>query len=186
MYLSCLTSENLRQFLNDNDGICNFKSVYIYYSCTIKQISIFGSCLPEPGKCPGKPLTTLSDWPSGPIYQYHWYHISFGNRISLISIYILEIFFKPRSYPTSINEETTVVIISSMNFCNFKSYPFDTLENLIWWLILKPYLHSGIANGFLIYRGHNPKNRPIPILVYSSFNLPIKSLRHIRPCNNEY
>ena len=40
-------------------------------------------------------------------------YIGFGDNI------------KPRSYPTSIDEETTVVIISSMNFCNFKSYPFE-------------------------------------------------------------
>ena len=38
---------------------------------------------------------------------------------------------KLRSYPTNIDEETTVVIISGMNFCNFKSCPLDTPRNLI-------------------------------------------------------
>ena len=109
-------------------------------------------------------------WYFNPEYEMSWktfHHVTGSTQWSDISV--LEITFKPRSYPTSIDEETIVVIISSMNFCNFKSCPFDTLSNPIWWLISKPYLHSGFANSFLIYRGHNPKNRSIPIFVYLIF-----------------
>ena len=62
---------------------------------------ISGSCPPEPGKCPGKPLIALPDRPDGPPYR------------------LFEMTFKIKSYTTIINgEETTVVIVSDMNFCN--------------------------------------------------------------------
>ena len=59
------------------------------------------------------------------------------------------------SHPTSIDEGTTVVIISGMNVYNFKSCPLNTLRNPIWWLISKPYFHIEISNSLPIYRGHN-------------------------------
>ena len=74
---------------------------------------------------------------------------------------------KPRTYPTSIDEGTTGVIITGMSaLCNFKSRPLDSPRNSIWWLISKPYMHIEIVNGVQIYRGHNSPNRPIPILLY--------------------
>ena len=76
-------------------------------------MSICGSCLPEPGKCPGKHLIALAG-------------LTLGADISAF-----EITFKPRSYPTSIDEGTTVVIICAMKFCNFESCPLDTRRNLI-------------------------------------------------------
>ena len=66
-------------------------------------MSISGSCLPEPVKYPRKPLIALPDRPYGPIC-------------------------KARSYPTSVNERTTVVIISGMNFCNFGVVPSKLSE----------------------------------------------------------
>ena len=39
--------------------------------------------------------------------------------------------FKLRSYPITIDEGTTVVIISGMNFCGVKSCPLDTPRNTI-------------------------------------------------------
>ena len=40
--------------------------------------------------------------------------------------------FKPKSYATNYTDEgTTVVIISGMNACNFKTYPIDTPRNPI-------------------------------------------------------
>ena len=44
--------------------------------------------------------------------------------------------------------------------------------NLICWLISKPYLRSEIANGILIYRGHNSQNRPFPIICVWQAGLP--------------
>ena len=55
-------------------------------------MTIFGSCLPKPGKCPEKPLIALSDRPQ-------WFDIS-----------TLEITLKPRSCPISVDEGTTIVI----------------------------------------------------------------------------
>ena len=70
---------------------------------------------------------------------------------------------KARSYPSGMDERTTVVIISGMNFCNFKSCPLNTPRNPIRWLMSKPYLHSEIPNRFSdILRAP----LPIPILVY--------------------
>ena len=65
-------------------------------------MSIFDCCLPEPGKCPGKPLIALPDRPYKPIF--------------------FEITFKLRSYPTSIDEGTTINTKSGMNSCNFNLY----------------------------------------------------------------
>ena len=78
------------------DAGSNFKS------CTIKRISmsISGSCLTAPGNCPGQPLIALQDRPCGPI-----------NRL-------FEITINPWSYATSVDEGTTAVIVSGMNFYN--------------------------------------------------------------------
>ena len=94
-----------------------------------------------------KPLIALLHRPDGSIY------------------WLIEITFKSRSCPPSVYEGTTIVIISGMNFCISNSCPLDTPRNTIWWLILKPYLHCEISNGIYIYRGHNSRNRPNPILV---------------------
>ena len=46
------------------------------------------------------------------------------------SIYwLFEITFKSRSYPTNIDEGTTIVIMSGMNFGSFKSCSLDTPGN---------------------------------------------------------
>ena len=104
-------------------------------------MSIFGSCLTKPGKYTGKPLIALLIRPNWPI-----------NRLS-------EITFKPRSYAIITNDGTTVVIISSINACNFQSCPLDTPRNPIWWLISKPYLHSEIPNWYSdISRAQLPKS----------------------------
>ena len=66
---------------------------------------ISNSCLSEQGKCPRNPLIALPDWPNVAIYRLY------------------AITFKPRSYPSSIDEGTTVVIICGMNFCNFELSP---------------------------------------------------------------
>ena len=58
----------------------------------------------------------------------------------------------PRSNPTSIDEVTTVVIISGINFWNFNSQKSNMVADI------KPYLHTEIANGFLIYEGQNSQN----------------------------
>ena len=63
-------------------------------------MSISGSCLPEPGKCLGKPASP--DRPDGSVY------------------WLLRTLFKPRSYPTSIEEGTTdffviVVVVPSIS-----------------------------------------------------------------------
>ena len=73
----------------------------------IKRISmlISGSCLPKPGKCPGEPLIALSDQTDGSIYR------------------LFEITFKPRSYPASIDEWTTLVIISGKFFVILRFSP---------------------------------------------------------------
>ena len=80
-------------------------------ACTIQRISmlISGSCLPKPVKCPRKPLIALPDWP----------------RLGLLQT------LKLRSYPTNINEGTTIAIMGSMNFCNFKSCPLDTRSDMV-------------------------------------------------------
>ena len=59
---------------------------------------ISGSCLPKPGECPGTIHMALAGWPYGPIYRR------------------LEIIFRPRRNPTSLNEGTAVVIIGGMIF----------------------------------------------------------------------
>ena len=89
-----------------------------------------------------------------------------------------EITLKQRSYPTSVDEGTTVLIISGMNFCNFKICPLDTPRNPIWWLVSNPILQSEIANGIPIYRGHNSQNWPIPILVYGQQVYRLGLLQH--------
>ena len=38
-------------------------------------MSISSSRLSEPGKCPGKPLIALPDWPCGPIYWLTTYAV---------------------------------------------------------------------------------------------------------------
>ena len=48
------------------------------------------------------------------------------------NISAFEITYKPWSCPTSINEGATVVIMSGINYCIFKSCPLDTLRNPIW------------------------------------------------------
>ena len=55
-------------------------------------MSVSGSCLTEPGECPGKPPIALQNRPNGPVYRLH------------------KIPFYQRSYPTSIDEGTTVAI----------------------------------------------------------------------------
>ena len=90
----------------------------------------------------------------------------FTESIQWADISAVEVTVKLRIHPTSIDEGTTIVIRSCMNFCYFKSRPLDTPRNPIWWLISKPYLHSEISIGIPIYRGHNSKNWPVPILVY--------------------
>ena len=103
---------------------------------TIKRISmsISGSCLPKPGKCPGKPLIALPDQSNVSMYRFL------------------------RWYPIGIDEGRTAVIISGMDFCDCKSCPFDTPRNPIWWMISKPYLHSEIANWCTnIWRARLPK-----------------------------
>ena len=108
----------------------------------VKMISmpIFISGLPEPGNCTGKSLRPIAllDRSNGSTYQ------------------LFEITFKPKSYPTSIDEGTTVVIISGMNVCYFKSCPLDTPRNPIWW---NPYLCSKTASRYTdILRAQLPKS----------------------------
>ena len=117
-------------------------------------MSISCSCLPEPGKCPGKPLIALPDRLCGPIYRHLIYHLNQRKYI----------FIEGSEFRCP--EGTAVVIIGGMNFCNFKSCPLESPRYPIWRLISKPYLHSEIANDLLIYGGHNSQNGPIPFLVY--------------------
>ena len=95
-------------------GIWHAYQSYDYAStCTIKRTlkSISGSCLSEPGECPGIPLIALGVRTNRPTYR------------------LFEITFKPRSYPTSINEGTTVVIFGGIDFCSFKSCAFGSPRN---------------------------------------------------------
>ena len=55
------------------------------------------------------------------------YRVSGSTQWADISAF--EITFKLKSYPTNIDEGTTVVITSSMKFCNFKSCPLNTTRN---------------------------------------------------------
>ena len=73
-------------------------------------MSISGSCLPETVKCPGKPLIALQ------IGIYLSYAYDFTGSTIWADISASNITFKPRSYPTSIDEGTTIAIISGMNF----------------------------------------------------------------------
>ena len=70
---------------------------------------------------------------------------------------------KPRSYPTNIDEEATVLIKSGMVFVFLKSCPLDTPGNLIWFLISKPYLHSGKS-----HRYSDISRAQLPRLTYSN------------------
>ena len=76
-------------------------------------MSIFRSCLPEPGKCPGKPPIDLPDQPNELIYC------------------LFDVTFEPGSYPTGIGEGTTVVSVNGIKFCDFKGCPLDTPRNPI-------------------------------------------------------
>ena len=72
-----------------------------------------------------------------------------------VDMLAFEILFKQMSNPTIIDEGTTAVIISGMNFGNFGCRPLDTIGNPKWWMIPKLYLHCEIANSVPIYWGHN-------------------------------
>ena len=76
------------------------------------------SCLPKPGKYPEKPRIALPGRPNHSLTQW-------------IGISAFEIVFKPRGYPTRIDEGTTIVNTCGMNFCNSKSCPLDTPRNPI-------------------------------------------------------
>ena len=77
---------------------------------------ICGSCIPERVKYPGKPLVALPDRVSKKLI-YIYIYISFLDT------------FKPRSYPTTVDEGTTIAIIGGMMNVVFKSCPLDTLGN---------------------------------------------------------
>ena len=68
-------------------------------------MSISGGCPPEPGNCPRKPPIALQIRLNGLIYRP------------------FESTFKPRSYPTSIDEGTTVIIICGMIFVILRVVP---------------------------------------------------------------
>ena len=121
---------------------------------------ISGSCLPEPVKCPSKPLIAFPHRPCGPIYQLFRWHLSlqcqWGDNYSYYQWH---------------------------EFCNLKSFPLITPRNPIWWLISKPYLQSEIAIGILIYQGHNSQNQPILIVYVSRTIRQRVSFGNIFLCN---
>ena len=78
----------------------------------------------------------------------------------------VEVTVQLRSYPTCVDEGTTVVSISCMIFAYIESCPLDILGNPIWWLISKPHLHNEVTNGIPIYWGYN--GAQLPKLTYSN------------------
>ena len=93
-------------------------------------MSIFGSCLPEPGKCCGKPLIALPDQSNGS------------------TIYRLLVGLQREELSHRCRWEDNCSHLKWQNFCKFKSCPLDTPRNLIWWFISKPYLHRKILNRY--------------------------------------
>ena len=59
-------------------------------------------------------------------------------------------------------------------FVSFKSCFLDTPRNPIWWLIPKPYLHSGIANAFWYIGDTTPK-----IVLFQFLSIASRGLQQV-------
>ena len=112
-------------------------------TCMIKRIStsLFGSCLPEPGKFPGKPLIALPDHPNGPIYR-----LLVGMQSKELSHWC-----RWEDNCSHYKRHKIFVILRVAPYHGWYRNHSYTVK---------------FSTGIPIYRGHNSQNRPIPILVY--------------------